>query len=294
MLRRSWLRSATLRAGLLLLAVCALGAGASAQISPGPLAKAHQSLNGDTNCIKCHEVSTRAPSFKCLECHREIAAEIQQNKGLHATFPRSGPPGSACVKCHSDHNGVDFNMIHWNPTPSGFDHAKTGYVLDGKHVGVSCRACHLAQHIAPAQRALLPGKDLESHMDGLVACVRDLPRRQAPGPLRGELRAMSQHDGLEGCQPQSRDVRSLEDTLSAHGRASLCAVLELSHGGRRRSDPLCRTALRQLLGLPSRSAQGRVQAGMRFLPHDVHVEEVELYNDVRSLEDELSVGRQAS
>ncbi len=167
MLRRSWLRSATLRAGLLLLAVCALGAGASAQISPGPLAKAHQSLNGDTNCIKCHEVSTRAPSFKCLECHREIAAEIQQNKGLHATFPRSGPPGSACVKCHSDHNGVDFNMIHWNPTPSGFDHAKTGYVLDGKHVGVSCRACHLAQHIAPAQRALLPGKDWNHTWMGL-------------------------------------------------------------------------------------------------------------------------------
>ena len=167
MLRRSWLRSATLRAGLLLLAVCALGAGASAQISPGPLAKAHQSLNGDTNCIKCHEVSTRAPSFKCLECHREIAAEMQQNKGLHATFPRSGPPGSACVKCHSDHNGVDFNMIHWNPTPSGFDHAKTGYVFDGKHVGVSCRACHLAQHIAPAQRALLPGKDWNHTWMGL-------------------------------------------------------------------------------------------------------------------------------
>ena len=166
-LRLSHLQLIAVRVGMLLLALDWISTGAVAQISPGPLAKAHQSLNGDTNCIKCHEVSTRAPSFKCLECHREIAAEIEQNKGLHATFPRSGPIGSACVKCHSDHNGVDFNMIHWTPTASGFDHAKTGYLLDGKHVGVSCRACHVAQHIAPPQRSLLLNKDLSRTWMGL-------------------------------------------------------------------------------------------------------------------------------
>src|SRR5512135_1255666 len=115
---------------------------ASAQISPGPLARAHQSLSGGENCIKCHEVNTKAPTFRCLDCHKEIAAEFQSNKGLHATFPRSGPAGSACVKCHSDHNGADFQMIHWNPTSEGFDHTKTGFTLDGKHVGVNCRECH--------------------------------------------------------------------------------------------------------------------------------------------------------
>src|SRR4051794_29653457 len=58
---------------------------AHAQISPGPLSRAHQTLSGGTNCTKCHEVSTRAPSFRCLECHREIAAELHENRGLHAT-----------------------------------------------------------------------------------------------------------------------------------------------------------------------------------------------------------------
>jgi len=140
---------------------------ANAQISPGPLAKAHQGLNGDTNCIKCHEVSARAPSFHCLECHKEIASELQQNTGLHASFPRSGPPGSACVKCHSDHNGVNFQMVHWNPTSTGFDHSKTGYTLDGKHVGVSCRNCHSVQHISPTARALLSNKDLSRTWLGL-------------------------------------------------------------------------------------------------------------------------------
>jgi len=150
---------------------------ANAQISPGPLARPHESLSGAANCIKCHEVSTKAPSFRCLECHREIAAELQQNKGLHATFPRSGPPGAACVKCHSDHNGADFAMVRWDPTPKGFDHAKTGYMLDGKHVGVACRTCHTAQHISASARALLTRKDLNRTWFGLspscITCHED-------------------------------------------------------------------------------------------------------------------------
>jgi len=150
---------------------------ADAQISPGPLARAHQNLDGSTNCIKCHEVNTKSPAFRCVECHREIADELQRNKGLHATYPRSGPTGSACVKCHSDHNGENFNLLHWDPTPKGFDHSKTGYVLDGKHVGVSCRSCHTAQHIVGPARTLLAAKDLNHTWMGLspscITCHED-------------------------------------------------------------------------------------------------------------------------
>lgn len=157
-------------------AFCCVAA-AHGQISPGPLARAHQSLSGDKNCIKCHEVSAKTASFKCLECHKEIAGELAQNRGLHATFPRGGAPGAACVKCHSDHNGADFQMIHWNPTPGGFDHAKTGFALDGKHVGVSCRSCHNAQHVPAAARTQLAGKDLSHTWLGLspscVTCHED-------------------------------------------------------------------------------------------------------------------------
>lgn len=154
-----------------------LAAAANAQISPGPLARAHQGLAGDANCVKCHEVSTRSPSFRCVECHKEIANELQQNKGLHASFPRSATPGAACVKCHSDHNGADFQMLHWDPTSKGFDHSKTGYLLEGKHASVGCRSCHSAQHISPQARALLSRKDLNRTWLGLspgcIACHED-------------------------------------------------------------------------------------------------------------------------
>ncbi len=154
---------------LLLVLACCLTLRAHAQISPGPLARAHQSLNGDTNCVKCHSVATKVPTFRCLDCHREIAAEVRQNRGLHSTFPQSGQPGAACVKCHSDHNGVDFQMVHWTPTAKGFDHLKTGYALEGKHVGVGCRTCHTAQHISSQARSLLGSKDLNRTWLGLSA-----------------------------------------------------------------------------------------------------------------------------
>ncbi len=155
---------------VLLVAACLLGmvcGGASAQISPGPLARAHKDLNGSSNCIKCHEFSAKTPSFRCLECHREIAAELQQHRGLHSTFPQAGPTGAACVKCHSDHNGENFALLHWEPTAKGFDHTKTGYTLDGKHASVDCRACHTAAHISVAERAHLTTKDLNHTWMGL-------------------------------------------------------------------------------------------------------------------------------
>jgi hypothetical protein len=159
------MRIAALTGAAILMALFAIPAGA--QISPGPLARAHHDLEGPQNCIKCHEVNTRSRSFRCTECHTEIAAELQQHRGLHASFPMGGAPGAACAKCHSDHNGVDFQLSHWSPTPGGFDHSKTGYVLDGKHAGVGCRSCHNAQHITAAERALLKNKDLNRTWMGL-------------------------------------------------------------------------------------------------------------------------------
>jgi len=45
-------------------------------------------------------------------------------------------------------------------------------MLDGKHAGVSCRACHTAKHISSAERNSLAGKDLEHTWLGLSAsCI---------------------------------------------------------------------------------------------------------------------------
>src|SRR5271167_2586631 len=106
-----------------------------AQISPGPLSRAHQSLTGATNCTACHKFGSGA-TLKCVECHAEIGARVATHKGLHATY--SIPQGSSkeCARCHSEHNGEDFPLVKWDTRT--FDHKLTGYVLEGKHAGVAC------------------------------------------------------------------------------------------------------------------------------------------------------------
>ncbi len=154
-----------------------------AQISPGPLAKAHQTLNGPTNCTKCHDLARGPSQLKCLECHTEIRDRIVNKRGLHATFVGTNPTGQECAKCHSDHNGVNFALVRWDPpNRDSFDHNKTGFVLEGKHAGVACEKCHKAENIPTAGRAGIQVKDLNRTYLGLsrncVSCHTDEHRGQ--------------------------------------------------------------------------------------------------------------------
>ena len=128
----------------------------SAQISPGPLSRPHQSLNGATNCASCHKFGGQA-ALKCLECHTEIATRLSAHRGLHATY--NIPPGSSqpCARCHSEHNGEDFPLIKWDI--KSFNHNDAGYVLEGKHARLACNKCHNPSHISPQERASIKIKD---------------------------------------------------------------------------------------------------------------------------------------
>src|SRR6202011_3526616 len=75
--------SVFVRVVFLVLAILVLGTAANAQVSPGPLSNAHQSLSGTTQCSSCHEFGTKTPTFKCLECHKEIAKTLSEKHGYH-------------------------------------------------------------------------------------------------------------------------------------------------------------------------------------------------------------------
>ena len=156
---------------------------ARAQISPGPLAKAHQFLSGPTNCTKCHGLGRAAEQLKCLECHTEIRERVTQRRGMHAFWMGANAASSKeCARCHSDHNGVDFSLIHWDPKRESIDHSKTGFALTGKHAGLACDKCHKAEFIpAPARPGIIV-KDLNRTYLGLshecISCHQDEHRGQ--------------------------------------------------------------------------------------------------------------------
>ncbi len=108
-----------------------------AQISPGELSKAHASLEGISNCTKCHDVGNKVTRQKCLECHKEIKANIIARKGYHGS---AEVRNKDCAGCHSEHHGRDFQLIRFNKKT--FDHSKTGFALKGEHAKQECNACH--------------------------------------------------------------------------------------------------------------------------------------------------------
>lgn len=128
-------RVAARAAALLALLAAAPAAG---QVSPGPLASAHASLDAAARCFSCH-VRGSEVTDRCLACHREIAALRDAGRGIHGREAAREP----CATCHPDHAGRDFDLVHWEEgSAERFDHARAGWALEGRHAATACAACH--------------------------------------------------------------------------------------------------------------------------------------------------------
>jgi len=108
-----------------------------AQISPGELAKVHAHLEGMANCTQCHTLGAKVSNEKCLDCHKEIKARLNESKGFHAS---TKVKSKECIICHSDHYGRNYDIVHL--VKDKFDHHDTGYKLEGKHATKDCKDCH--------------------------------------------------------------------------------------------------------------------------------------------------------
>jgi hypothetical protein len=92
------------------------------------------------HCLSCHTLGEAVVDSKCLACHTEIAALRDAKRGYHGVNDLG-----QCAKCHPEHGGIDFELVHWEEKPERFDHALAGWRLDGKHVPLACDACHRAE-----------------------------------------------------------------------------------------------------------------------------------------------------
>ncbi len=138
--RDEWKRRIGL-AGLctLVLMIAALPAAAQVGrlISPGPLTRAHEKLEGISNCDKCHEKGNRVSADRCLACHKPIAERMAAHKGVHRDVT------GECENCHVEHMGRDAELRPFET--KNFDHqAETGFALTGKHASLAakCDSCH--------------------------------------------------------------------------------------------------------------------------------------------------------
>jgi hypothetical protein len=148
------------RAALALLAALAANGADADVFSPGELARPHAALEGLSNCTKCHAAGEQLSRDHCLACHKELQGRLGAGKGLHGRLKPE--ERAACQTCHHEHAGRDAKLMDWGPSgKKGFDHARTGYLLDGKHRRVDCAKCHAPRHITEpeVQQAIAKGRD---------------------------------------------------------------------------------------------------------------------------------------
>jgi len=117
-----------------------------------------------TNCLNCHNPDTfktaskfshNSAKFKlvgkhinvdCLKCHKIDIIDgnkFQEFKGLQFSNctgchkdKHQNKYGQNCRQCHSEES---FKIV---TGLNKFDHNKTDYRLEGKHIAVNCKACH--------------------------------------------------------------------------------------------------------------------------------------------------------
>ena len=152
-----------------------------AQISPGKLSRAHASVEGSTNCTKCHDRGRGLAPEKCLACHRALAARIAAGHGLHAR-----PEYRDCKTCHVEHQGQEYELVWWGKAGrEAFDHRQTGHALESRHAQLACRDCHQPRLLHQRETLAAQGIDNARTYLGLAtacaACHADEHRGQFAG-----------------------------------------------------------------------------------------------------------------
>ncbi len=106
-------------------------------VMPGEVAAKHAKIEHE--CTKCHAPLDKVAQEKlCLDCHKEVAADLLEKRGFHGQSPDvSGRP---CKTCHAEHKGRTADLVHLDRDK--FDHRLTDHPLVGAHLLAKCDGCH--------------------------------------------------------------------------------------------------------------------------------------------------------
>jgi hypothetical protein len=106
-------------------------------ILPGEVVASH--AKHEKTCESCHEPFSKTSQRRlCLECHKDIAADVTEKRGFHGKRPET--TSSECKTCHTDHKGRDADIVQMDEAT--FNHVFTDFQLNGAHKTAPCSGCH--------------------------------------------------------------------------------------------------------------------------------------------------------
>ena len=104
---------------------------------PGEVIEGHAEV--EHKCESCHGSDSEEQKNLCLDCHEEVKYDIKEGEGLHGRISKLSIP--QCAICHSEHIGRIGDIVNLNKDM--FDHDKTDFHLEGRHLALPCSSCHL-------------------------------------------------------------------------------------------------------------------------------------------------------
>jgi hypothetical protein len=106
--------------------------------------ESHAQLTRD--CEACHSApwDSQTMADKCLGCHKDVAAELKTDNGLHGRLMGS-LSAPTCRGCHPEHHGAKAPLT--SADAATFPHDLTGYSLSGHErtatgARFACTDCH--------------------------------------------------------------------------------------------------------------------------------------------------------
>ncbi|MGL4396958.1 MAG: cytochrome c3 family protein, partial [Hyphomicrobium sp.] len=106
-------------------------------VMPGDVIEGHAKY--EKTCESCHEPFSKTSQRRlCLDCHKDVAADIAGAKGFHGK--RRDTTTAECKTCHTDHKGRSADIVQFDAET--FNHDFSDFMLEGAHKTVACNGCH--------------------------------------------------------------------------------------------------------------------------------------------------------
>ena len=182
--------SIILASGALIILVTVLLFQGSVIFSPGSLSaqntrglileNANSHAEIESQCKYCHQPFVSSQGGSCLQCHEDIAGQINLQNGLHGVLEDV----DLCRACHSDHKGRNFDMVQ--DAIQKIDHNLTAFPLEGEHVSLNCQDCHKANEFQISSNCSDCHTEPEVHVGMFSSICSDCHTAQAWIPAMWE------------------------------------------------------------------------------------------------------------
>ncbi len=196
------------------------------QSSPGPLSAPHAKAISGTfikSCSKCH--TKQGLTHGCLDCHEEIARQLDEDLGYHAYLFKAG--SDTCQQCHPEHHGKDFPLVSEVAWPeqgtNTFNHPHVEFKLKGKHETLGCEKCHATKLKEPFALTNFPKQKRTSTMLGLeqdcISCHEDIHKS---GDLTRDCTQCHNQDAFKPAPYFDHDKYYVREGVHARIACSAC------------------------------------------------------------------------